>query len=327
MANPRHWDVSRGPHLAEVVFRNDLSPEQALDLVCTTEGEVDIVTEVPPAEAARVEASKHAKLVSIDAIRAIIGVIDRDTDGLPFGDLRVRQALNRAVDLHGLIADAMHGHARPLARLTPRSGALGLELITPPLFSPYPHDPERSAELWREAGGEGSRPIRIAAWGKPEAVARRVAADIHEALGIGTEMTVLHGREEMLEARRRLATRESPRAWDILVLEQGAQAADTVATKLHRAFAGASGEYRDGPIVPAFEEAYADLVAETARLKQSMISHRIDKLVHDEALALFLCAPDALYAVNRHVDFTPYRSTFELAETKVTSEHWSCTSR
>jgi len=109
-----------------------------------------------------------------------------------------------------------------------------------------------------------------------------------------------------------LATRESPRAWDILVLEQGAQAADTVATKLHRAFAGASGEYRDGPIVPAFEEAYADLVAETARLKQSMISHRIDKLVHDEALALFLCAPDALYAVNRH---------------KVTSEHWSCTSR
>ena len=55
VANPDYWDTARGPRLREVVFRNDLSPEDALDLVCTREGEVDIVTEVPPAEAERVE--------------------------------------------------------------------------------------------------------------------------------------------------------------------------------------------------------------------------------------------------------------------------------
>jgi len=49
----------------------------------------------------------------------------------------------------------------------------------------------------------------------------------------------------------------------------------------------------------------------------------IDRYVYDEALALFLCAPQALYVVNKHVDFGPYRTTFELAETEVDEEHWS----
>ena len=53
------------------------------------------------------------------------------------------------------------------------------------------------------------------------------------------------------------------------------------------------------------------------------LTHRLDRFVYDEALALFLCAPHALYAVNRHVDFKAYRTTFALAETSVGAEHWS----
>lgn len=49
----------------------------------------------------------------------------------------------------------------------------------------------------------------------------------------------------------------------------------------------------------------------------------MDTLVRDAALVLSLCPPKALYAVNRHVDFTPYASTFELAGTKVSTDHWS----
>ena len=42
-----------------------------------------------------------------------------------------------------------------------------------------------------------------------------------------------------------------------------------------------------------------------------------------EALALFLCTPPALYAVNEHVSFAPYKTTFELAEVTVDGQHWS----
>jgi peptide/nickel transport system substrate-binding protein len=38
--------------------------------------------------------------------------------------------------------------------------------------------------------------------------------------------------------------------------------------------------------------------------------------VYDQALGVFLCAPQALYAVNRHVAFDGYAATLELAETE-----------
>jgi len=92
---------------------------------------------------------------------------------------------------------------------------------------------------------------------------------------------------------------------------------------IHRAFVGANGELRAGQVVPKFDELYAELSRQTSALGLSRVSHQIDKFVYDEAFALFLCAPQALYAVNKKVDFTAYRTTFELAECKVSEKHWS----
>jgi hypothetical protein len=43
----------------------------------------------------------------------------------------------------------------------------------------------------------------------------------------------------------------------------------------------------------------------------------------DQALSVFLCAPQALYAVDRHVAFDGYAAIFELAETQASRQHWS----
>ncbi len=45
--------------------------------------------------------------------------------------------------------------------------------------------------------------------------------------------------------------------------------------------------------------------------------------MYEEALALFLCAPLALYAVNKQVDFKAYRTRSEFTECEVSPEHWS----
>jgi len=295
----------------------------ALDLVCTTEGEVDIVTEVSPADAARVEDSEHANLVAGDAVRVIAGVINRDAERVPFADQRAWLALNLAVDRDALVKEAMFGYAKPLAGLTPHAAVLVLDRVLHPFFSPYLHDGGRAAELWQATGGSGSGPLRIAAPEKLEGVALQVAAQLRAALGAKIDVTIDRTRDAQLDTRRRLAEKVRPQEWDILIQEQGAQVADGPPLELHRAFVGETGEYRAGPVVPGFEALYAELVAETAKLKQAEISHRIDKFVHDEALALVLCAPQALYAVNKHVDFTPYATTFELAQTKAKKEHRS----
>ena len=154
-------------------------------------------------------------------------------------------------------------------------------------------------------------------------MARQVAADLEQALGVTTEVLIYRGTVEKLQARQRLAEKTLPREWDVLIHEQGVQAADGVALEMHRAFVGATGEWRAGPVVPEFEALYAELTRETSRLKVAQLTHRIDTFVYDEALALFLCAPQVLYAINKHVDFTAYRTTFELPECRVSHQHWS----
>ncbi|MDN5750811.1 MAG: hypothetical protein L0H64_20270 [Pseudonocardia sp.] len=56
--------------------------------MCDRVGEVDIVTEVPHALAERVRRSRHARLVAVDAVRALAGVLDRGAEGLPLDDVR-----------------------------------------------------------------------------------------------------------------------------------------------------------------------------------------------------------------------------------------------
>ncbi len=321
-ANLNYWDTDRGPRLREVILRNDLSSEEALGLVCTTEGEVDVLTEVSPADAERVEDSEYARLISTDAVFAVAGVINRDAEGLPLADRRARLALNLAVDRDRLVRETMFGRATPLAGLTPPATVLEEGRL-----KPHSHDADRAAELWREALDEldeadGGRPLRVATLYGLEDVASAVAADLEGTLGVEVEI-IAYRREEESPVRRRLAEKKLPQDWDVLILGHGAQFAESVVPELHRAFVGATGEFRAGPIVPEFESLFAELATKTAPSEQADVSQRIDRLVRDESLALSLYAPQALYAVNQHVDFTPYRTTFELAKTSVDDGHWS----
>jgi ABC-type transport system substrate-binding protein len=102
-ANTDHWNRERGPPLERVPFRNDLERAGALDLVRDTEGEIDSVAQVSPADAGRVDSSEHAYLVTIDAMRIVSGLVNRDAALLD--GVKVRKALNLAVDRDRLISE------------------------------------------------------------------------------------------------------------------------------------------------------------------------------------------------------------------------------
>jgi len=322
VANPNYWNGRRGARLEEVLFLNDVSPERALELVCDTEGEVDILTQVPPAQAERVERSEHANLVAKDAVHLYAGVIDRDAEGLPLGDRRAREALNLAVDRDGLVAEVMHGRAHPLGGLTPPTTVTRAHQLLSGV-KPHPHDPARAAALWQEAGGAApGRRLRVGAPEPLEELARKVTADLDAALPVTVELTVYRG-DDAIEAQRALIEKQTPHDWDVWLQQQGAQSADAPPLEFHRAFVGLTGEHRAGPVSPEFEALFAELGRQVSPPKLVAVSARIERFVHDQALALFLCAPQSLYAVNRHVDFTAYGTSFELPECEVSPEHWS----
>jgi peptide/nickel transport system substrate-binding protein len=314
-ANTDHWNRERGPRVERVIFRNDLAQDRAIEFVCTTEGEVDIVTEVDPSDAQRVIDSEYARLEAIDAMRIVVGVINRDSE--PLDDARARRALNMAVDRERLIREGFAGYAHPLVGLTPHY-ATGF----PEGLEPYPHDPEEARRLFDEAGWPEGRALQLACDASTEPAARLVAEDYEQALGVSVEVTVIPD-EELLAAQHALVEKVLPLPFDVLIHAWFDLTADAPPAVLHREFYHSGGAFRAGPPIPEFEDLMARFVAEIDLNELAELAAEIDRFVYEEALSVFLCAPQALYAVNRHVNFVGHATTFELAETEVGEEHWS----
>lgn len=119
-ANLDHWNrAERGPRVQRAVFRNDLSPSQALELCISGDGEVDIVTEVSPADAERVRTSQYARLITADANRVLTCIINRGRTDVPLDSVDVRKALNLAVDRRRIVEDGLAGYANEIPAMTP----------------------------------------------------------------------------------------------------------------------------------------------------------------------------------------------------------------
>jgi len=316
-ANRSHWNLERGPRLERVIFRNDLTPTKALDLCISTEGEVDIVAEVSPADAERIKASQFANLVTCDANRVLVGIINRSSPDVPLADQRARKALNLAVDRQKVITQGLAGYANLISALTP-SWCGGF----PPGAEPYPHDPEQARKLMGEIGWPQGRNLRIAAPEPFAGIARLVAADVQVALAMGVDIIVVP-QEQMLAGSRMLTEKKLPLPWDILIFGWFDLSSEAPPAAVHREFFGTDGAFRAGPELPEFNRLYTEMAAQIDGEKLVKVAEQIDRYVFEEALALFLCAPQALYAVNKHVSFGPYRTTFEVAETEVDEQHWS----
>lgn len=312
-----HWNAERGPRIERVVFRNDLSPAEALDLCISTEGEVDIVTEVSPADAERVIASEHADLVRADANRVLVGIINGSQTDVPLSDAHARQALNFAVDREKVVKEGLLGYGSVLCALSP-SWCSGF----PPDAKPYPHDPERARRLMEEAGWPEGRALRVATPGPLEGIARLVEADVEAALQMGVEVTVVPD-DKILAGAQALVEKKLAPPWDVLIFGWFDLSSEAPPAAVHREFFGSDGAFRAGPELPEFDRLYAEMVAQIDGAKLVEVAERIDTYVFDDALALFLAAPQALYAVNKHVSFGPYRTTFELAEIEADEHHWS----
>src|SRR5262245_50650081 len=119
-ANLSYWDAARFPQLRRIIFDNTLDQRQAVELVKTSEGRVDLVTERRPLDALRVAESPFAKVVKGHGSGlSVFGLFNVHRAGSRWHDVRLRQAANLAINRDDLIRYAAKGNGMLIPALLP----------------------------------------------------------------------------------------------------------------------------------------------------------------------------------------------------------------
>jgi glutathione transport system substrate-binding protein len=110
-ANLAYWDETRFPRLQRIIFDNALAQHDAVELVKTSEGRVDLVSGLSPLETLRVAESPFAKVVKNRGnLGFLFGRFNMLKAGSPWRDVRLRQAVNFAINRDDLIRYAAKGN-------------------------------------------------------------------------------------------------------------------------------------------------------------------------------------------------------------------------
>jgi peptide/nickel transport system substrate-binding protein len=153
-----HWRVT--PEFETITFLS--VPEEATRVAMLLAGEVDLA----PISYDSIESIEAAEGLHIESVprnwSPLIrfgGIMDPDINpdlyvaDNPWTDVRVRQAMNYAVDKEAIAEEIFHGQAEPG----------GSSMPVPPFFDlePYPYDEQKAKDLLAEAGYAEGFPITL----------------------------------------------------------------------------------------------------------------------------------------------------------------------
>ena len=149
VANPNYWKKGH-PKIQKITFVQ-YSPKDALRAVI--EGRVDLVTNMIPKDTLKVAKSPHSKVVKgrqdVTYTLGFLNLMSPHT--LPLRDMRVRKALNYAVNKKELFRYAFKANAVEMKGILTEKA--GVELSD---TKPYEWNVPKARELLKEAGyGEG----------------------------------------------------------------------------------------------------------------------------------------------------------------------------
>jgi len=139
-ANPTYW---RGrPKMDRVVFQ--IIPESTTRLLALERNQVQIVLDVLPSDYDRISGNKALQLMRAPALLTLgVGMA---VDAAPFNDVRVRKAMNYAVDKDAINKGLYAGAATSSQAVSAPYWAYN------PAVKPYPYDSDMAKKLLAEAG-------------------------------------------------------------------------------------------------------------------------------------------------------------------------------
>ena len=183
----RNEDYWAGPsEVSEVTFR--FISSAASRVATLLGGDADLVADVPVTSIDQIENRANTKLGVATGSRVIFVGLD-SVQETPLENVKVRQALNYAVDKKAIIENLLHGLAEQTVTLLTEKD-LGFN----PDVEPYGYDPEKARELLEEAGYPDGFEIEMATLSgryiNDEQVAQAIAGFLGE-IGVEVKLQVL----------------------------------------------------------------------------------------------------------------------------------------
>jgi len=285
-ANPSHW---RGPaSVSQITVRPIL--EDAARIAALQTGEVDFIANVPYERIAELRADPNLVVKTIATPRVFF--VSMDPRVKPFDDVRVRQALNYAVDVDAIISALYLGHATRIATAVP-TAAFGYDASV----TPYPYDPAKARELLTEAGYPNGFSVEFDSFTGSIADHSRPAEAIVEYLrqvGIDVKMNVF---EFGAFGPRRVANQVSP----LHIYSIGNSFFEPAWVLKFMMQQNLGLFYRNEEIYNLCNQAEATFDA-SARVP---IYAKVQQLLKDDAGFIFLFQNDAVFAMNKKVSYEP----------------------
>jgi peptide/nickel transport system substrate-binding protein len=152
--NPDWWDKPRG-NVTDVVYTPIKSDPTRVAALLS--GDVDMLTDLPTQDVARLRADSKLKILDGHEVRTIFVAMDQFSPELrysdvkgknPFKDKRVREALNIAVDREAIKRNTMRGLSLPAGIMV----APGVNGHSADIDVPSKPDAERAKKLLADAG-------------------------------------------------------------------------------------------------------------------------------------------------------------------------------
>jgi len=140
--NPDYWDKENGAKVDKIIVKP--VPEAGTRIAMLQKGDAQFINNLPPAQAQTVKDDKNLTLIQTDGIYCYW--IAMNTQKKPFDNVKVRQALNYAIDKESIIKNVFKGYGRVMdSPLAP--GVWGYTKVMT-----YPYDPAKAKQLLAEAG-------------------------------------------------------------------------------------------------------------------------------------------------------------------------------
>jgi len=268
--NENYWGPK--PKIRTIIYRP--VPEASVRIAMLRTGEADIVAKIPPEELKKLSSDPTVKVIASPAMFQL--GIELRCDQPPLNDIRVRQALNYAVDKKAIAENILLGAGE--VATAPYGPGIDFRAN----LKPYPYDPEKAKLLLKEAGYPNGFKLKLWApngrYLKDKQIAEAIQGYLQN-IGIDVELRIMDWPEytQMQRSPERQA----------LMLGRATPGADYTMTRLW----SRDSWNRDNLTLywnPKLEELLAEARVCFDRAKREKLYHEAQSIVWNEAPFIFL---------------------------------------